>query len=77
MLEKYFVAPKTLRRLRAGLSGPHILADIDSSTAAAFFGTGYATVSSSVPSSSTTGPPRLDAGDTLTRFPQAIPPPTA
>lgn len=24
MLEKYFVAPKTLRRLRAGLSGPHI-----------------------------------------------------
>jgi hypothetical protein len=39
---------------------------------------GYATVSSSAPSSSTTGPPRLDADDTLTRFPQAIPPlPTA
>jgi hypothetical protein len=24
MLEKYFSAPKTLRRLRSGLSGPHI-----------------------------------------------------
>ena len=24
MLEKYFSAPKTLRRLRSGISGPHI-----------------------------------------------------
>ena len=24
MLEKYFSAPKTLRRLRGGISGPHI-----------------------------------------------------
>ena len=24
MIEKYFSAPKTVRRLRAGLSGPHI-----------------------------------------------------
>jgi hypothetical protein len=29
MLEKYFSAPKTLRRLRAGLSGPHIDAFAD------------------------------------------------
>lgn len=29
MLERYFVAPKTLRRLRAGISGPHIDAFAD------------------------------------------------
>jgi hypothetical protein len=29
MLERYFVAPKTLRRLRGGLSGPHIDAFAD------------------------------------------------
>jgi len=29
MLEKYFCAPKTLRRLRGGISGPHIDAFAD------------------------------------------------
>ena len=29
MLEKYFSAPKTLQRLRAGISGPHIDAFAD------------------------------------------------
>ena len=29
MLEKYFSAPKTLRRLRGGISGPHIDAFAD------------------------------------------------
>jgi hypothetical protein len=29
MLEKYFPAPKTLRRLRGGISGPHIHAFAD------------------------------------------------
>jgi hypothetical protein len=29
MLEKYFSAPKTLRRLRSGISGPHIDAFAD------------------------------------------------
>ena len=29
MLEKYFSAPKTLRRFRSGISGPHIDAFAD------------------------------------------------
>jgi hypothetical protein len=29
MLEKFFSAPKTLRRLRGGISGPHIDAFAD------------------------------------------------
>jgi len=46
MLEKYFSAPKTLRRLRSGISGPHIDAFADDLER-----DGYARPARSIPSS--------------------------